>query len=357
MLDNALSLISPLTGALDCDGNSLTLDAAGATTVQSTAALAWTFTPGAKTGTPGTTGAVTNWAANTYTDNNTAGSGTATAYVAHAFQRPTLAATNSSVTTTDAATVYIANDVAAGTNETLTNTWALWVDAGNVRLDGATSSRTNTVATPLTIQSVTSGAPAAGIGTGILIQAESDDENPSNVGQIEAVFSDTSTGSEDSYFQLLLRVAGAALTSCYRFAATGAFNAIFTHANTAARTYTLPNFTGDVVVQSGTAGVMSALNDDSTTTTAHGLGAVPDMLVCKLTCLSADLGYTAGDVVYQDSFNEAGVGDVGVTMYADATNTYITLGLAMHIVDKTTFNVAAVDETKWSLTVVPYVHA
>jgi hypothetical protein len=39
----------------------------------------------------------------------------------------------------------------------------------------------------------------------------------------------------------LLRVAGAALTACYRWAATGAFNAIFTHANTADRTYTWPN--------------------------------------------------------------------------------------------------------------------
>ncbi len=39
------------------------------------------------------------------------------------------------MTTTDAATVYIANAPAAGSNETLTNPWALWVDAGNVRID------------------------------------------------------------------------------------------------------------------------------------------------------------------------------------------------------------------------------
>ena len=68
------------------------------------------------------------------------------------------------------------------------------------------------------------------------------------MGQLEAAFTDVGTGTEDSYFQMLLRVAGAALTSCYRFAATGAFNAIFTHANSAARTYTLPDATGTVIL-------------------------------------------------------------------------------------------------------------
>lgn len=136
ILNNASSLISPLGGALDWDGYAHTLDAAGVTTAQSTATIGWSFTPGSKAGTPGTTGGISNWAASTWTDSNTAGSGTATNWVGHAFQRPTLAATNSSVTTTNAATVYIANSPLAGTNETLTNAYALWVDAGNVRFDG-----------------------------------------------------------------------------------------------------------------------------------------------------------------------------------------------------------------------------
>lgn len=136
ILNNAASLISPLGGALDWDGYAHTLDAAGVTTAQSTASIAWAFTPGNKTGTPSTTGGITNCAASTWTDNNTAGSGTATNWVGHAFQRPTLAASNSSVTTTNAATVYIANAPLAGSNETLTNTYALWVDDGVVRFDG-----------------------------------------------------------------------------------------------------------------------------------------------------------------------------------------------------------------------------
>lgn len=107
--------------------------------------------------------------------------------------------------------------------------------------------RTTTVATPLTVRAETTGVAAAGIGTGILVQAESADEAPSSFGQLEFAASDVTAASEDTYLQVLLRVAGAALTSCYRFAATGAFNAIFTHANTAARTYTLQDANYTVV--------------------------------------------------------------------------------------------------------------
>jgi len=77
-----------------------------------------------------------SWATGTFTDGSTAGSGTAASWSAYSFAQPTLAATNASVTTTNAASVYIINAPAAGANQTLTNPWSLWVDAGNVRLDG-----------------------------------------------------------------------------------------------------------------------------------------------------------------------------------------------------------------------------
>ena len=83
ILNNPVSLISPLTAGINWAGYAHTLDALNATTAQSTAAVAWTFIPGAKTSTPGTTGSVQNWAANTTTDNNTAASGTAAAWTGH----------------------------------------------------------------------------------------------------------------------------------------------------------------------------------------------------------------------------------------------------------------------------------
>lgn len=84
----------------------------------------------------GTAGIEFQVASGTFTDSSTASGGTATNAVANSFGRPTFAASNTTVTMTNAATLYIANSPAAGTNVTLTNAYALWVDDGAVRLDG-----------------------------------------------------------------------------------------------------------------------------------------------------------------------------------------------------------------------------
>lgn len=124
-----------------------------------------------------------------------------------------------------------------------------WKRVGHNALT-VSDARTNTVDAALVVTSTTSGVPAAGIGTGIKLQAESADENPSDVVEFDGVFSDVTAGSEDSYARVLLRVAGAALTEIYRFATTAAFKAIFTHANTADRTYTFPDASDRVVLLS-----------------------------------------------------------------------------------------------------------
>ncbi|KAG6942284.1 hypothetical protein JG687_00019147, partial [Phytophthora cactorum] len=78
--------------------------------------------------------------ATTYTNTSTSTSGTAVSAVINSFAQPTITASNSSVTSTRAATVYIDNAPAAGTNMTLTNTHALWVENGSVYIDSAISS-------------------------------------------------------------------------------------------------------------------------------------------------------------------------------------------------------------------------
>lgn len=137
--NNGTALAFPVTAGVSFAGFTITLDSSGVTTLISTASKALTFTPGAKSGTPGTganSGNIVNIAASTFTDTNTAGSGIAAEFSSVSIQRPTLAASNTLVTTTDAATVYINNAPAAGTNETITNPWAIWVDSGAVRFDG-----------------------------------------------------------------------------------------------------------------------------------------------------------------------------------------------------------------------------
>jgi hypothetical protein len=85
-----------------------------------------------------TAGAGLRFDAATFTDSSTASSGTVANSAIHVFSQPTIAASNTSVTYTNAATLYIANGPAAGTNVTLGNSYALWVDAGITRLDGST---------------------------------------------------------------------------------------------------------------------------------------------------------------------------------------------------------------------------
>ena len=113
--------------------------------------------------------------------------------------------------------------------------------AGTVAVSRTGSSRTNTVETALTITDVTSGTAAAGIGTRIVIQAEDDGGTTEDVIGIAGTLTDASAASEDSAMRLSTRVAGAALTETWGLAATGAFLASVTHANTAARTYTFPD--------------------------------------------------------------------------------------------------------------------
>ena len=139
ILNNGVDLWSPANKSTSYGGYSLVLDAAGVTSLQSPGTSGFLLTPGAKTGTPSTTGGTWNIAAHTYTDSATSASGTATAWTGVSVQRPTLAASQTSVVTTDASTVYIANGPAAGSNQTLANAWAFWVDDGAVRLDLTTS--------------------------------------------------------------------------------------------------------------------------------------------------------------------------------------------------------------------------
>lgn len=89
-----------------------------------------------------------NAAAATFTDNSTAGSGTATNAMANTLGIPTFAATNSSVTMTNGANLYIAGPPAAGTNVTITNPWALFVEDGNSRFDGTLRAAVGSVSAP-----------------------------------------------------------------------------------------------------------------------------------------------------------------------------------------------------------------
>lgn len=90
------------------------------------------ITPPARTAAPTVSAGAFRLSSNTHTDGSTAGSGTATIFSHASIAAPTLASTNSSVTTTDAATLYLSGGVVKGSNDTVTNSHGLLVAAGAV---------------------------------------------------------------------------------------------------------------------------------------------------------------------------------------------------------------------------------
>jgi len=87
-------------------------------------------------------GAALHIDASDMTDNATSSSGTAAKSTHVKIEAPRLLATNASVTTSDAATLYIDGAPAAGTNQTITRAWSMWIDGGNARFDGSIYSGT-----------------------------------------------------------------------------------------------------------------------------------------------------------------------------------------------------------------------
>jgi len=176
--------------------------------------------------------------------------------------------------------------------------------------------RTNTVKVVATQKSTTTVTPAVGIGVGEKFQAESADEAPSDFGQIEFVASDVGAGTEDTYFQILLRIAGAVLAVSYRFVATTAFRAIFSHANSADRTYTLPNNSGTIALTTDipasgfpTGGIMPF----------GGVSAPTGFLLCDASLFDMDSQGNLADVI-KDFYGR----DTGSTFTADAGTDVIT---------------------------------
>lgn len=86
---------------------------------------------------PGLRGYLTTFEKGIFTDNNTAASGTVTLISANSFMGGTVAAFHTSVTYTNAATVYIDSALKSYTNATITNPWALYVNTGKTHFGGA----------------------------------------------------------------------------------------------------------------------------------------------------------------------------------------------------------------------------
>ncbi|KAF1785258.1 hypothetical protein GQ600_16946 [Phytophthora cactorum] len=99
----------------------------------------------------GTSGIQSRVLTATYTNSSSAASTTVTGPVAfNSIAAPTLAATNTGITTTNATTLYIGGAPASGTNNTITNAYSLYIASGRTYI-GSTNASTSTSTGALTV--------------------------------------------------------------------------------------------------------------------------------------------------------------------------------------------------------------
>jgi len=89
-------------------------------------------------------------------------------------------------------------------------------------------------------------------------------------------------------------------------------------------------------------------------TLAHGLVTVPKRISSTLVCLTADNGFSTGDVLFIEgaAFNTSSGGNSGMSVYADATNVYVRFGSGLSPFcspNKSTGVGAALTNTSWAL--------
>ena len=138
------SLCQFFTGTTEAAGNTtlqtvsvkMTLNGIGFLGIGTTTPTGKIHLAGAVSAANGSTnGILTRVDAATITDSSTATSGTVAHVAVHGYAVPTLAASNASVTYTNASTLYIAGPPTAS-GLTITNPWAIYVNSGLTRLGG-----------------------------------------------------------------------------------------------------------------------------------------------------------------------------------------------------------------------------
>jgi hypothetical protein len=87
-------------------------------------------------------------------------------------------------------------------------------------------------------------------------------------------------------------------------------------------------------------------------TLAHGLSSVPDLVMVKLVCQTAEWGYSIGDVVFAESTEQSSslYDNQGVAITVDATNINVRYGAhatTFLLLDKTTGGGVSVTNANW----------
>lgn len=166
---NGTDVAFPVTKAVSFAGFTLTIDASGVSTISSPSNSGFLLTVGAKSGAPGPNGSLATITASTFTDSDTAVSGTASLWTGVSIRTPTLAASNA-ITTTTAASLYVEGPPTTGVNQTISNKYAILTGAGMIgSTPGSAIASASSIAVVSQFTTVTGTTDISSITTTLLV--------------------------------------------------------------------------------------------------------------------------------------------------------------------------------------------
>lgn len=93
------------------------------------------------------------------------------------------------------------------------------------------------------------------------------------------------------------------------------------------------------------------ISSAGTLTLAHGLGIIPQRVTVSLKCLTAELNYSVGDIVWQPFYDHNST-NIGVVVVPDATNLNVIMGGAANpfsLLNKTTGLATVLTNARWAV--------
>ena len=92
---------------------------------------------------------------------------------------------------------------------------------------------------------------------------------------------------------------------------------------------------------------------NATVSVTHALGVVPHTIAFRATCITAEQGFSVGEVLYYNGTSIELQTGIGFTVWADSTTTYVKRGnYSWRVLSKTSGTQVALNNTYWKIDVI-----
>jgi len=225
---------------------------------------------------------------------------------------------------------------------------------------GSEDATTNSVAPAVTLTRQSSGTPAVGIGISAVFNLESSAGRVIPVGRDAFVCTANGVGSESSDYVLSLMASGV-FSEKVRVTSAGAMSAQTVTGNwvassseattgTSSTKIMTPERTKEVIDRRFYTSPNQVITPNGKITLAHGLPNAPVVCGLKLVCVSADQGYSVGEVIAVSLNGSTDTVTRITTMEIDATNIvlhYSNTTNVFSIPNKTSGVIAGSNNSSW----------